>query len=86
MRMLRQLSETLESIPVWGQILICLFLVGYSFVSIYGRINTKFGAKAFSRIPEDRIRKDKGHIFQYTIIPAVVTIGFLIMVFLHHIE
>lgn len=82
--MLFKLSRLLETIPVWGQILIAIFLVGFSIVSVYGRIDLGFGAKAFSRIPRHRLRSDVGHIVQYTVIPVITTIGFLVLLYLHH--
>ncbi len=77
MRQLRQLSEMLDSMPVWVQFAIAAVLILYSFVSVYGRINLQFGAKAFSRIDKSEIRENKVHIFQYTIVPLFVTIGYL---------
>ena len=77
MSQLRQLSEMLDTMPVWLQFAIAAALVAYSFVSVYGRINLQFGAKAFSKIPMDEIRENKAHIFQYTVIPLIVTIGYL---------
>lgn len=59
------------------QVLVAIGLVAYSLVSIYGRINPKFGARVFSRIPADRIRRDSVHIVRYTIIPVLVTVGYL---------
>ena len=63
--------------PVWLQVAIAIGLVAYSFVSVYGRINLQFGAKAFSKIPESEIRENKAHIIQYTVIPLLVTVGYL---------
>ncbi|MEM7501800.1 MAG: hypothetical protein AAF417_07135 [Pseudomonadota bacterium] len=77
MRQLRQLSEMLDSMPVWLQFAIAVGLVAYSFVSVYGRFNLQFGAKAFSKIPKNEIRKNKAHIVQYTVIPLLVTVGYL---------
>ena len=77
MRQFRQLSEMLDSMPVWLQFAIAIGLVAYSFVSVYGRINLQFGAKAFSKIPENEIRENKAHILQYTVIPLLVTVGYL---------
>lgn len=79
MRQLRQLSLVLDSMPVWGQILLAIGLALYCIVSVYGRINTKFGAKVFSKIPEDQINTDKFHIMQYTFIPLIVTVGYLVL-------
>ena len=79
MRQIRQLSEMLDSMPGWAQVLLAIGLVAYSFVAIYGRINTEFGAKAFSKIPEDEVRTNIGHILQYTVIPVIVTVVYLLM-------
>lgn len=77
MRQLSQLSQLLDAMPVPVRIAVALFLVAYSVVAIYGRINLEFGAKVFSTIPPEEIRTNIGHIFQYTIIPIIVTIGYL---------
>jgi len=77
MRPLHQLSQMLDTLPVWGQVLIAIGLVAYSILAIYGRINLKFGEKAFSKIPGDQIRSNVPHIIQYTVIPVFVTIGYL---------
>lgn len=74
----------LDSIPVWAQILIAIGLVAYSIVAIYGRINLKFGTKAFSKIPSDQIRSNIPHIIQYTVVPMMVTIGYLAMLVAKH--
>jgi len=79
MRQLRQLSELLDSMPVWVQFAIAAGLIAYSFVSVYGRFNLQFGAKAFSNIAKNEIRENKAHIFQYTVIPLIVTIGYLVL-------
>jgi|688.fasta_scaffold2005835_1 hypothetical protein len=77
MRQLRQLSQLLETMPFPARIAVALFLVAYSVVAIYGRINVEFGAKVFSKIPPEQIRTNMGHIFQYTIVPVIVTIGYI---------
>ena len=79
MRQLRQLAELMDKIPTWGHLLISVFLVAYTAASIYGRVNTQFGAKIFSHLPESDIRSNTGHIFQYTIVPLIVTIGYFIL-------
>lgn len=79
--MLRQLSNLLGVLPVWAQVAIALFLVSFSVVTVYGRMNVDFGAKVFSRVPKEEIRTDKGHIFEYTVVPVIVTAGYLILLF-----
>ncbi len=81
MRQLRQLSGLLDSMPVPVQILVGLLLVAYTLVAVYGRFNLAFGAKVFSKIPPDEIRANTGHIIQYTVIPAIVTVGYLVLLF-----
>ncbi|MCG8590327.1 MAG: hypothetical protein MJE66_13645 [Proteobacteria bacterium] len=79
MRQLRQLSELVDNLPVWAQLAIAVALVAYSLVAIYGRIDLDFGAKAFSKIPRDQIRTNTAHIVQYTVVPLLVTIGYLVI-------
>lgn len=79
MRMLRQLSEMLDGMPVWAQIAVAAALVLYSIASIYGRIDTRFGAKLFSKVPPHEIRTNQSHLFAYTGVPLAVTIGYLIL-------
>ena len=78
-RQLRQLSDIIDQVPPWGQALIAVGLICFSLLSIYGRINTTFGAKIFSKIPEKDIRTNKAHITQYTVIPVMVTISYLFL-------
>ena len=68
MKILRELEQWNATLPVWGQALIFIALVLFSVLSVYGRINTGFGAKLFSRVSEDQIRSNIGHIVQYTVI------------------
>ena len=84
MRQLQNLAEMLDSMPVWGQYALAAFLVVYSIVSIYGRINVNFGAKVFSKIPPNEIRTNQGHILAYTGIPLALTIGYLILLWAKH--
>lgn len=86
MRLLRQFSQMLDSLPVAAQILIAVGLVAFSFVTIYGRINLNFGSKAFSKIPREEIRSNLGHIINYTVVPVIVTIGYLILLVEKYIE
>lgn len=77
MKIIRQLSQQLDSIPVWAQFAIAFGLIVYSCISVYARVNPTFGAKAFSRIAEDEIRHNKVHILRYTIVPLIVTVGYI---------
>lgn len=79
MRQLRQLSQFIEVMPLWGIIAIAAFLVAYTASSIYGRFNTRFGVKIFSKIPASEIQSNVSHIIQYTVIPTIVTVGFFVM-------
>lgn len=79
MRALRQLEALIDQMPLWGQIAVGAFLVIYSILSVYGRINPSLGRKVFSKIPESEIRTNKPHIMGYTVIPVLVTIGYLIL-------
>lgn len=81
MRILRQLGDVIHSLPVWGQVLLGLALTAFSIASVYGRFNTRFGAKVFSKIPESEIRTNVFHIVWYTVIPALATVYFLLLVF-----
>ncbi len=80
MRALEQLSRLYDSMPIWLRVVVGLFLVGFSFASVYGRIDTRFGRSLFSRIPESEIRSDVGHILGYTVVPVLVTLGFAALV------
>lgn len=71
---LRQVETFIETAPMWAQIAMGLFLVVISIGSIYGRINTKFGAKVFTKIPADQIRTNWGHIIGYTVMPVLATL------------
>jgi hypothetical protein len=84
MRQLEQLRSLLDIMPVAVQAGIALFLTVFSLASIYGRFNTSAGKVLFSRIPPEEIQTNVGHIFQYTVIPCAVWIGFLILLALHH--
>lgn len=84
MRQLRQLSQLLESMPVWAQILVAVFLTAYAIASIYGRVNIAVGRHVFSKIPPEEIRTNTGHIIQYTVIPVIVWVGFLVLLASHH--
>jgi len=79
MRMLRQLSEMLDTMPVWARFAVAGALVLYSIVSVYGRIDVRFGAKVFSKIPPNEIRTNQSHVFAYTGVPLAVTVGYLIL-------
>lgn len=79
MRQLRQLAQMLDSMPTWAQFAIAAGLLLYSFAAIYGRLNLDFGAKVFSKIPRDEIKTNMGHILRYTILPTLVTIGYLLL-------
>ncbi|MCB1033223.1 MAG: hypothetical protein KDD47_05255 [Acidobacteria bacterium] len=80
MRFLRQLGEIVHNLPLWGQVLLGLALVAFSAASVYGRINTGFGAKVFSKIPEEEIRTNTFHIIWYTVVPVLATIYFFVLV------
>jgi len=77
MRMLDNLSPLIDQMPPWAQWLVAAGLVLFSIVSIYGRINVKFGAKVFSKVPAEEIRTNIPHIIGYTVIPVIVTVVYL---------
>ena len=79
MRLLQQLEAQIDQMPPWAQILVGVFLVVYSILSIYGRIKPRFGKKIFSKIPEAEIRTNTGHIIGYTVIPVIVTAGYFFL-------
>jgi len=58
------------------------FFVGFSVLSVYARINLSVGERVFSRIPRNRIRRNIGHILQYTILPTTVA-EYYVNLFLH---
>ena len=66
--------------PNWLRVLLLVFFVGFSLISIFGRINLNFGEKVFSRVSRNRIRGDFGHIVAYTIIPTIVA-GYYVYLF-----
>ena len=76
MRLLRQLEGLIEGWPLWAQLLVGVGLLAFSLASIYGRINTTFGVKVFSKVPEEEIRSNWIHIIGYTIVPVLVTVGY----------
>jgi hypothetical protein len=71
---LRQLRMFVDTMPYWAQILFGVLLIAVSIVMVYGRINTEFGKKIFTKIPESEIRTNIIHILEYTIIPILITI------------
>jgi hypothetical protein len=84
MRQLHQLSRLIDDMPIWAQIAIALFLTAYSVASIYARLNPSFGKSFFSKVPPEELRTNFGHIFQYTVVPCIVWIGFLLLLVDHH--
>ncbi len=66
------------------QVGIAVLMTVLSLASIYRRFNTSAGKVLFARLPPEQIQSSIGHIFQYTVIPCVVWIGFLILLALHH--
>jgi hypothetical protein len=70
MRQLRQFSTIVDTLPVWGQILIAVGVVVYAIISLYARINVKFRARVFSKVPSDQIRTNVRHIIRYTAAPV----------------
>ena len=84
MRLLRQLEGLIEGWPLWAQLLVGVALLAFSLASIYGRFNPSFGAKVFSKIPEDQIQSNWAHIIGYTIIPVIVTIGYAFILYSKH--
>jgi len=62
------------------KIFLGIWFVGMSILSVYARINTKFGAKIFTKVPENELRTNMWHITEYTIIPIIVTIFYLVLV------
>ena len=77
MRALDRFEGLVDGLPPWGQIVLALCLVAFSVLSVYGRINTRFGGKIFSKIPDSEIRTNSFHILRYTIIPVIITLGYL---------
>ena len=84
MRLLRQLEGLIEGWPLWAQLLVGVALLAFSVASIYGRINTSFGVKVFSKVPEDQIRSNWIHIIGYTVVPVIVTIGYAFILYSKH--
>ncbi len=76
MRQIRQLTDMLDAMPFWLQIAIAIFLLLFTLGSVYARINLDFGEKFFSKVSRDEIRSNRGHMFQYTTIPAIATVGY----------
>jgi hypothetical protein len=81
---LRNLLRLMDEMPVWAQLVVAALLVLYAVASVYGRIDTRFGSKIFSRIPERELRTNMGHIFQYTVMPVIVCLGFLFVLIARH--
>lgn len=73
LRLFRQVETFIDTAPFWAQIAMGILLLAISIVMIYGRINTQFGKKIFSKIPEEEIRTNKLHIIEYTVIPVLAT-------------
>ena len=74
--MIENLSQIFDGLPLWAKLSIGIFLVVYSILSVWERINLKHGAKMFSRVPPSKVRSAWGHIIQYTIIPIAVTVWY----------
>ena len=71
----RQLKDLMPALPLEFKIVLGLFFLLISVISVYGRINLNFGMNVFSRVRNrEEIRKNAWHIFQYTLIPVLVTI------------
>ncbi len=73
MRILHDIEAIFEASPVWLRVLLLVFFVLFSFLSIYGRLNLNVGSKLFARIPRQQIRTNLWHISTYTVIPVVIT-------------
>ena len=72
MHTINEIDQLFELMPAWLRVALLVFFVGFSVLSIYARINLRVGEKVFSRIPRNRIRRNVGHILQYTILPTIV--------------
>lgn len=81
MQQLRQISELIETWPPVVQVGILVALVIFSILSIYGRVDINVGAKLFSNVPKEEIRTNWFHIIRYTIIPVLITFGYVILLF-----
>ena len=79
MREIRQLIRMIDVLPGFIQILIAAFLVAFCAVSVYSRINTGFGARLFDRISKDSFNNGMPHVISYTVIPILVTLGYLLI-------
>ena len=77
MRVLNQLETMIDQMPGWTQLLVAVGLVLYTAISIYGRINVRVGQKVFSRVSAEELRSNMPHIIKYTVVPAVVCIGYI---------
>ena len=72
MHILNEIDRLFELSPAWLRVVLLVFFIGFSMLSVYARINLSVGEKVFSRIPRNRIRRSIGHIVQYTILPTIV--------------
>ncbi|MFC1705194.1 hypothetical protein ACFL59_00045 [Planctomycetota bacterium] len=81
MRQLQQVQQLIDQLPGWAQLLVGALLVAFSVVSIYARVNTRFGARVFSRVPPERLRTNYLHVVQYTLTPVLVTIVYVGLLF-----
>ncbi|MEO1283142.1 MAG: hypothetical protein AAFV69_15595 [Pseudomonadota bacterium] len=72
MQTLNEIDQLFELMPAWLRVVLLVFFIGFSVLSVYARINLNVGEKVFSRIPRSRIRRNVGHILQYTILPTIV--------------
>lgn len=84
MKMLRQLDAMLGDMPPWVQFAIATFLTAYAIASVYGRFNVSFGKRIFSKIPQEEIQSNVGHIISYTVVPCIVWLGFLGLLAIRH--
>jgi hypothetical protein len=82
----RNLERLFDGLSPTLRLVIAAALVAFSLASIYGRINTRCGAKIFSKVPEQEIRSNRWHPVRYTVIPVLVTAGFLSLLATRGIE
>ena len=79
MRQLRDLNQMIDQMPMWGQYVLAVLLIAFAVASVYGRLNPKFGAELFSKVPEEEIRSNVGHIIRYTVVPSVVCVLYVVL-------
>lgn len=78
---IRQVETFITGTPLWAQVVMGVVLLVVALGSVYGRINRRFGAKVFTKIPPEEIRTNWAHIAKYTIAPLFAAAYYIYLSF-----